>query len=315
MNPVFFYGGFILLILIVIAIVVATRSGSRSPETRERGPIPLKEKRSLLTSDKFASVEAANQFLKGGNGTFSCFIYLDNMARTASAVDCGTRPNQPSCQTGLYDPCKCTSFVDCTNCGHGGYKTLFSLYGVYRFEILHVPDASRQNSVSAQLVVQTETVGSSGKESYLETLSLPSLPIQKWIMITVGKEGRRIDVYYNDAIVSSSKMMHMISTMSPTGTICDGGADGLSGVIAVMRMSEVVKTVPEVATDYTRLTDTRGRPLDIADDLDVFGTTKRRMDTSEILHNLCLDGSCLSLPGFPSPGPEGPLYDLVSPYA
>ena len=314
LNPIYFYGAFILVILVGIAIVVAVRTKS-SVEVRERGPIPLREKRTLLTSDKFASVDAANVYLKGGAGTFSCFIYLDNMARTGSAVDCGTRPNQPSCATGLFDPCKCTSQIDCTNCAHVGYKTLFSLYGVYRFEILNVPDASRPNSVSAQLVVQTETMGVSGRESYLETLSLPTLPLQKWIMITIGKEGRRVDVYYNDRIVSSSKMLHMIATMSPTGTICEGGADGLSGVIAVMRMSEFAKPVPVVAAEYTSLTDTRGRPLDIADDLDAYGTTKRGMDTSEIVHNLCLDGSCLSLPRFPSPGPEGPLYDLTSPYA
>lgn len=314
LNPILLYGGILLLFVVGMFLYLALR-GKRAAQVRSLGPFPLGERKTLLTSDLFASADAANQYLKSGTGTFSCFVYLDNLARTGSAIDCGTRPNQPSCATGLYEPCKCSSPIDCGNCAHTGYKTLFSLYGVYNFEILNVPDASRPNSVSAQLTLRTDTRGAAGPETYVESLSLPPLPLQKWVMITIGKDGRRVDVYYNDKIVSSSKLLHMLSVQSSNGVICQAGDTGLSGVIAVLRMQEHTYTTLEVSSEYTALTDTRGRPLNITTDTGAYTATSGPLVTSEFLHTLCLDGSCLSMPNFPTPGPEGPIYDLTSPYA
>jgi len=163
---------------------------------------------------------------------------------------------------------------------------------VYNLEILNVPDASRQNSVSAQLSVRTQA----GTDAYVETIPLPPLSLQKWTMITLTKEGRRISVYYNDTLVSSSKTLNMISTMNPSGTIVQAGDSGLSGTIALITMNSGVQTIGEVAAFYSANTDTRGSPSSILTGSGNFSANIDTVKKSSLLSTLCLDGSCLSFP-------------------
>ena len=38
---------------------------------------------------------------------------------------------------------------------------------------------------------------------YIETFVLPPLPFQKWTMITINREGRRFDIYYNSTLYNT----------------------------------------------------------------------------------------------------------------
>jgi hypothetical protein len=151
------------------------------PNVTVVGPFPLNKQQSVIEASSFTTTIGSQYFLKEGTGTFQTYIYLDSLTQTGGVSDCGTRSNQPSCSSGLYDPCKCASLIDCTNCTHSGYKNLISLYGVYNLEVLPFPDASRQNTVSAQLAINTQTAD----EAFIETIPLPPLPLQKWVFLTI----------------------------------------------------------------------------------------------------------------------------------
>lgn len=280
------------LIACIVLYFYFTASPVSVSNTSVDGPFSLSSKVSVLKASNFLVPAAALNFLSQGTGTFQAYIYLDSLSQTGSLSDCGTRQNQPSCSSGLYDPCSCASKVDCTNCAHAGYKNLVSLYGVYNLEVLPFPDASRPNTVSTQLAVQTQTA----QNNYVETIPLPPIPLQKWVMLTISKTGRRIDVYYNDSLVSSTTMLNMISTMQPSGTIVQAGDSTLSGTIGMISMNGSSATIGSVASQFSNTSDTRGAPTKFAISLTSYTNSVAPATEYGVLSSLCLDGSCLKLP-------------------
>ena len=267
-------------------------------QTVMSGPYPLSVSKAVVSTSDFSTVPGSTAFLTDGQGTFQCFIYLDQTLKTGGHVDCGTNQNQPSCDTGLYNDCKCTTPADCTNCAHKGYNQLINLYGVYKLEVMNAPDASRPNSVAVQLSVQTKYLNaSSNPASNIQTIPLPPLAKQKWTMITISREGRRIDVYYNNTLVSSSTTNNMIATTNVNGTPVMVGDFGLSGHVGGISFFPSRLSIQDVSTQYGETTDTRGNPT-------VFTTSQTsnsyevssRTNTPSIISSLCLDGSCISLP-------------------
>ena len=283
---------FIIIACIIVFLLFFNKSGSSVASVSTDGPFPLSAKTSVVKSSDFSSAAQSQHFLTEGTGTFQAYVYLDSLSQTSSVSSCGTRPSQPSCTTGLYDPCTCTSSVDCTNCSHDGYKNLVSMYGVYNLEILPFPDASRQNTVSTQLSVQTQTAS----QTFIETIPLPPIRLQKWVYITISKVGRRVDVYYNDSLVTSTTLLNMISTTNSSGSIVQAGDSGLSGSIGIISMNDSTSTIGSVAGKYSQISDTRGAPSKFAISLQSYTNTVNPVSTSGVLSALCLDGSCLNLP-------------------
>jgi len=286
--------GSVILLIIFAIYVYFNMSNSKIPNVNVgvSGPFSLSSKISTIKSSNFPSAEGAQAFLTGGAGVFEAYIYLDSLSQTGSLSSCGTRPNQPSCTSGMYDQCTCKTRVDCNNCSHDGYKNLVSLYGVYNLEILPFPDASRQNSVSAQIAVNTQTAD----ESFIETIPLPPIPIQKWVFLTISKTGRRIDVYYNDSLVKSTTMLNMISTLNPSGSIVQTGDSGLSGTIAEISIGDFYTTIGQVAIRYSNISDTRGAPVNFGISLQSYTNNVNTAGSSDFMKSLCLDGSCLKMP-------------------
>ena len=295
---------YILGVLVLVAVFIATylfTTQLSSISLVKNGPFALTSPTSVATSSDFPSITAANQFLKNGTGTFQCFVYLDSLSRSGGAVGCG-QAGGPQC-SGLFDPCKCATTSDCTNCAHNGYNTLVSLYGVYKLEVLTAPDASRPSSVLSQLAVQTSSTVGKTVTNYIETIPLPPLALQKWTMITVAKEGRRIDIYYNDQLVSSSSMQNMI-VVTGDGTVVTAGDIGLSGTLGVVRFDTGRLSVTAVSSLYSKLADTRGAPMALQ--VNVQGATAAVTANNtgwyqNILKALCLDGSCLTAPKIQTP--------------
>jgi hypothetical protein len=139
--------------------------------------------------------------------------------------------------------------------------------------------------------------------NYIETIPLDPIPMQKWTMITIAKEGRRIDVYYNDRFVSSTSLNNMI-VGTGDGTVVVAGDVGLSGSIGIVRFDTTRLNVGAVSSIYSQLADTRGAPTTI--DTNVSGTTASMTGNTapfyqRVLTALCLDGSCLTVPQVHSP--------------
>jgi hypothetical protein len=299
----------ILFLIIIIAVVVFFLLSPQSPaEVLVTGPFNLNTKTQLVGSDSFALSSASTSFLNDAKGTFQAYIYLDTLQKTGQSVDCGTRPNQPSCSSGLYEPCKCTTEYDCTNCGHEGYKRLLSLYGVYTFEILNIPDASRQNSVSAQLVLRTKNNTNGAFESFVETVALPPLPLQKWILLTLTKDSRQVNVYYNTSLVASYKALHMITTTNVTGVVVEGGDQGLSGSAGVIRMLPQKLSLADIGNYYTDSSDTRGSPNAFLIQPNVFNSNIQTATKGSFFQSLCLDLSCFSLPKVQAAAPNLDIF-------
>jgi len=294
MNKMYLIGGGIIIFIIICIFVYLSFNGASItiPNVTVVGPFPLNVKQSIIQTSSFSTTIASQYFLKEGAGTFQTYLYLDSLTQTGSVSDCGTRSNQPSCSSGLYDPCKCNTLIDCTNCAHNGYKNLISLYGVYNLEVLPFPDASRQNTVSAQLAVNTQNAD----EAFVETIPLPPIPLQKWVFLTISKAGRRIDIYYNDSLVSSTTMLSMITTNNPSGTVVQAGDPTLSGSIGLSSITGRSTTIGEVASIYSQTSDTRGSPNQFSISLTSQLNQVNKNAAPGILSSLCLDGSCLYLP-------------------
>jgi hypothetical protein len=169
--------------------------------------------------------------------------------------------------------------------------------------------------------------------NYIETIPLAPIPMQKWTMITIAKDGRRIDVYYNDRFVSSSSLDNMI-VGTGDGTIVVAGDIGLSGSIGIVRFDNGRLPITAVSRLYSQLSDTRGAPNTIS--ANVSGPTVSMSENSapfyqRVLSALCLDGSCLKVPQIQTPvigqplttlpasattlPPPSPIYQLTTEYA
>jgi hypothetical protein len=206
---------------------------------------------------------------------------------------------------------------DCGNCDHPGYREIVSLYGVYRLEVMNVPDAGRQNAVSTQLIVRTMDT----TKAYIETISLPPLPVQKWIMISVTRSGREISIYYDDRIVSSSKLLNLPVETNAGGYISRAGASGLSGTIGLIYLSEEVMATNVIASKYTNITDTRGAPINIESKTTDFSAATQFYQSSPLLSNLFAFPRMSNIDPIPVLGGNGPstsvspLYNVQSSYA
>jgi len=288
------------------------------PQMLNRGPYNLVGGIQIVKASELGKNQ--NAFLTDGEGAFQCFVYLDGNIRTGNASDCGTDPGQPSCGTGIYQECQCGTDLTCSACKHTGYKNLLNIYDTFKVEILTQPDASRQKSVSAQIVVKTTpSQDTNGNNSYaVETFPLPPLPEQKWTMLTVSKQGRQIFVYYNSTLVLSKKALHTFSVIPPASQIpVFAGDKTLSGNVAMVTFYPSHQAIPDVESKYGSLVDTRGN----LNTLPVVPTSSSYTikDTSPwaIIKTLCLDGSCLNLSRPPAMVPTIPsIYNpLETSYA
>lgn len=288
------------IILLGIALYFILRPASPLTTTNKIGPIDLSSKTNALSISDFSTPAIANAFYKEGQGSFQCFVMLDAISRTGSHVDCGKGTATPACDTGLYPICKCTAVSDCTNCDHAGYQKLCVIHGIYTLEVMNVPDASRPNAVGAQLTVRTRTNSGGNDTTEVETIDLPPIDRQKWVMITITKEGRRIDVYYNNALVTSSTLQSIISTDSNATPLITGDPM-LSGQIGGIRFLPNRMTITEVVSSYAASVDTRGQPNMFVTTPTALTYTNSTAPEKSIIQKLCLDGSCLSFPKLGQP--------------
>jgi hypothetical protein len=248
----------IVIVLVIVLVMYFSPSYVKTVQVTESGPFDLS---SPKTAVAFSNAKA----LLEPQFTAQAFVYLNPMMKTGSHVDCGTDPTKPSCQDGSFQPCLC-DMTGCDKCLNRGYFTIIDLMGMAVLEVMPVPDASRQGAMATHLYVKTEMMNTSGpgpaRNYYIETIQLPPTPVQKWVMITIARDGRQFDIYYDNALVKSQKTMFMpISTITQTNlTGILSGSKGLMGHIANITVYSNRLTVLDVENKYKTLADTRGSP-------------------------------------------------------
>jgi hypothetical protein len=257
------------LVIVVLASLVYFAPAAFFPQLKvaKAGPFDLSAKTTVFDSNQVATFE------QKGSATLQAFFYIVPTQRSPTAMTCNT-PGNPSCEDGRFHTCFCGRGNNCDGCKRNGYTPLLSIGDTLFLELLPAPDAGRQGKAMTQIAVRTKTtVDASGNsvvldasgsstnfESVIEFLPLPPLPTQKWVSVTISREGRRFDIYYNDHLVLSQKTLYNIATTAGTTGIVVGDSS-LSGYGAVFDFKESITNGMEVAASYAQQSDTRGAPL------------------------------------------------------
>lgn len=140
-------------------------------------------------------------------------------------------------------------------------------------------------------------------ETYVEFLTLPPIPLQKWVMVTIVKEGRRFDIYYDNKLVLSQKTDNNLSTSTSQEGIKCGNA-GFSGYGGVFSIKASASTGTDIAGAYKQLTDTRGAPYITLPD--------SKNATPIKFPSLCPSGGCIQAPSI---RPAQPWLEWDTAYA
>lgn len=329
----YIFGGLILLILIFLFFTLYPFK-TATKTVQKQGPYNLNNKEEKLYDDK-------TDFIKTPSSSFQGFFYLENKQKPKIYTPCSsTDPSKVNCDTGRYSLCSCVE-ADCSVCEHKGYYPLINLNGTVILELMNVPDASRQGKAHVQLKIRTQSSGkisdnsgntynpdtnpkdisgtildtidsadnitsnSSGKFQYIETFVLPNLPYNKWFMLTINREGRRFDMYYNAKLVLSkytSTNIYNDTVVNKSIKIGDKNLDGQSGFFTLY---PTILAGSEIAAMYSSMVNTRGYPLfDTPPTIDNMGQLN--------VPSLCPSGDCLVQP---TTSPSQPFYEWSTQYA
>ena len=155
------------------------------------------------------------------------------------------------------------------------------------------PELALLNQCDATVLPKVQT-------TFEETIPLPNLPFQKWTFVTVAREGRRFDVYYDGKIVASKRVQNVVDVRAGFGPVV-AGDPALTGKIALVQAYPQKLAQPEVEAKYKETSDTTGKPL-----IKEGGTLTDLMPS-------CQGGSCFS--AVPAVRPASPLLDWQSQYA
>jgi len=186
-------------------------------------------------------------------------------------------------------------------------------------DVLVAPDASRQAKAATQVLVKTQD----SAHTYIESIVLPPLDIQKWTYVTIAREGRRLDIFYNNTLILSKSTQYPIYPMGPLSTTTSGSS-GLEGQLIIANMYNYRLSSKDVAEKYRQYADTRGKPFfndstnpmslsDIGGIIPSYTASSFSSLTSFIpTINICPPEGCIASPSIQ---PANPLYQWTTPYA
>lgn len=193
-------------------------------------------------------------------------IFVKEAPRTVSKVDCieiaqGSTASSfaPSCSDYAYKPCQCLG-TNCTACKiptTAGY--LNQLLSVGDYVQLWAAGYTSQNDkpyVPALLKIRT---GTDASQHYMESVALPAIPLQRWTIITIVKEGRRFDVYYGAALQVST-LTDYVPIAPDSSQQWFAGNPQWRGQIGLFRGFTKAAYEKDVLADMEELVDTRGIP-------------------------------------------------------
>jgi hypothetical protein len=230
-------------------------------------------------------------------------VYINSAPKTISNINCtdtsDTTKLSQSCTDYSFTSCTCRSANDCANCSVDSYlNSLVSLGGFVNLWVSGYLAQSDKPYVSTVLAIKT----ASNNASHIETISLPAIPLQKWTVITIAQEGRRIDVYYGADSVASTYLKHAPIPANATNSWMVGGMDGWVGQVGLFSSTLGHITSDDVANDVAQLVDSTGLPysqneMDFSFDLDLPS---------------CILGTCPGLPAVHPPNPFSVYATSVS---
>ena len=230
-------------------------------------------------------------------------VYINSAPKTVSNVNCAgiadTTVLKQSCNDYSFTTCKCTTVNDCNNCKTDTYLApLLSLGSFVNLLVSGYIAQSDKPLVSTVLTIKT----ASSSDTHIESISLPAIPLQKWTVVTLVQEGRRIDVYYGSTSVASMYLKYTPVPAYINETWMVGGMKSWAGQIGLFASSTKATSSSDVEQDVSTIVDTRGMPF-----------SQNELDFSFNL-NLpsCLFGTCSGLPPLRPPNPFSVYASSVS---
>lgn len=112
-----------------------------------------------------------------------------------------------------------------------------------------------KNDTSARLRVQTNHAGTFQEEM----IELPNIPKQKWICISILREGRRFDIMYDNQLVASQRLENYPVVISGSLSI---GNKGLSGKAIHVIVTGTRLTPEEVERNRLMYVDTNNTVIE-----------------------------------------------------
>ena len=93
--------------------------------------------------------------------------------------------------------------------------------------------------------------------SGIESVELPGIPYQKWVALTIVREGRRFTIYYNGEVVATYRLKSYIRIQLAS---LQAGSPALQGKIARVHIAGQSYNKADIASMYRSTSDTRGIP-------------------------------------------------------
>lgn len=272
----------VISITLTIAYIVLYVIGGTSSYQGENAVYSLSKSNTKVLDSSFLPWDSKACALRFG-------IFVSAAPKTLEKVDClDSSPPvtsfAPSCNDYEFKMCACNT-TDCTRC---------SLQSTYLSRLLNLSDVfelwasgyTNQNDkpfVPAILKIKTIRDPSS---HFVESVSLPAIPLQKWTFITVVKEGRRIDVYYGSNLVVS-KLLTYLPASPPSQMNWYAGNSMWNGQIGFFHGFIGSHSSSQVNSDMKSILNTRGIP-NYLDQI--------KFNISDFELSDCILGSCNILP-------------------
>ncbi len=225
-------------------------------------------------------------------------VFVEAAPRTIQAVDCVDAPTttpltqfKPACSDYEFRACACDG-NNCDRCKISDTTYVSRLLGCGNTFELWASGYTTQNDkpyVPALLRIQTQK---DSNQRYVESVSLPAIPLQRWTVITIVKEGRRFDVYYGEVLVASKLLDYVpVQDYNSSWTV---GANQWVGKIGLFAITKAAQGLSDIKKDIESLINTRGVP---------YYLDQIKFDFQVPSFTGCLMGNCNPLPTVKPPNP------------
>lgn len=140
--------------------------------------------------------------------------------------------------------------VDKTTRADNEAPVLFSIPDVLEFRYGY----TAENSLGSNAELVIYTTNTAAVETTREVIPVPNFPTQKWIALTILRDGRRFDVMYNNKVVASKRLAYMPAYRSSPLTF---GGPATFGTFSQGRVFNYRLSLSDIRAELSRTSDTR----------------------------------------------------------
>lgn len=254
----------IILLLVIAGIVAFIVFYAAKPSVVDKG----KKKLFDLSVSQQVVDRSPETIWKEGPCALRFGIFVQQAPRTLAKLDCISPPSnttptafQPSCSDSDFKKCQCAG-LDCSRCSleddsSSYYSKLVSFGQMIEVWAAGYAAESDKPLVPALLKIKT---GQGAGQRNVESVPLPAIPLQRWTIITIVKEGRRFDVFYGAKLVSS-KLLEFTPITNESAPGWFAGNPKWKGKIGFFNIVSGSWSTSDVEADVSSIVNRRGIPF------------------------------------------------------